>query len=195
VAPGRRQYNVVWYHPVREAEDLPRFMTDDGGRYHPNGIPPSLLSSAIREEMVGIAPGVLAPQFAEALRHGKLHFCQPILDIEPERLAFGRVAIIGDAAFVARPHVAMGVPKGAGDALALVQSIAAAGGDVPAGLQRFEAERLRVGRAIVARGRYLGAYMEAQLKSESERHAAEAQREPERVMMETAAPLDYDAMA
>jgi 2-polyprenyl-6-methoxyphenol hydroxylase-like FAD-dependent oxidoreductase len=195
VAPGRRQYNVVWYHPVREAEDLPRFMTDDGGRYHPNGIPPSLLSSAIREEMVGIAPGVLAPQFAEALRHGKLHFFQPILDIEPERLAFGRVAIIGDAAFVARPHVAMGVPKGAGDALALVQSIAAAGGDVPAGLQRFEAERLRVGRAIVARGRYLGAYMEAQLKSESERHAAEAQREPERVMMETAAPLDYDAMA
>ncbi|HXV09124.1 MAG TPA: FAD-dependent monooxygenase [Burkholderiales bacterium] len=195
VAPGRRQYNVVWYHPVREAEELPRFMTDDRGRCHPNGIPPSLLSSAIRDEMVGIAPGVLAPQFAEALRRGKLHFFQPILDIEPQRLAFGRVAIIGDAAFVARPHVAMGVPKGAGDALALVQSIAAAGGDVPAGLQRFEAERLRVGRTIVARGRYLGAYMEAQLKSEAERRAAEAQREPERVMMETAAPLDYDAMA
>jgi len=66
---------------------------------------------------------------------------------------------------------------------------------VPAGLQRFEAERLRVGRAIVARGRYLGAYMEAQLKSEPERREAEAQREPERVMMETAAPLDYEAMA
>jgi 2-polyprenyl-6-methoxyphenol hydroxylase-like FAD-dependent oxidoreductase len=193
VTPGRRQYNVVWYHPVREAEDLPRFMTDDRDRYHPNGIPPSLLSSRIRDEMVDIAQRVLAPQFAEALRRGRLHFFQPILDIEPVRLAFGRVAIIGDAAFVARPHVAMGVPKGAGDALALVQSIAAAGGDVPAGLERFEAERLRVGRAIVARGRYLGAYMEAQLKSEAERRQAEAQREPERVMMETAAPLDYDA--
>jgi 2-polyprenyl-6-methoxyphenol hydroxylase-like FAD-dependent oxidoreductase len=195
VTPGERQYNVVWYHPVREAEELPRFMTDDRGRYHPNGIPPSLLSGAIRDEMVDIGQGVLAPQFAEALRCGKLHFFQPILDIEPQRLAFGRVAIIGDAAFVARPHVAMGVPKGAGDALALVRSIAAAGGDVPEGLQGFEAERLRAGRVIVARGRYLGAYMEAQLKSETERREAEAQREPERVMMETAAPLDYDAMA
>ena len=37
--------------------------------------------------------------------------------------------------------------------------------------------------------------MEAQLKSDAERRQAEAQREPERVMMETAAPLDYEAIA
>ena len=29
VEPGRRQYNVVWYHPVREADELPRMLTDD----------------------------------------------------------------------------------------------------------------------------------------------------------------------
>jgi hypothetical protein len=60
------------------------------------------------------------------------------------------------------------------------------------GLQAFEAERLRIGGVIVARGRYLGGYMESQLKSEEERRQAEVARVPERVMMETAAPMRYD---
>jgi hypothetical protein len=34
--------------------------------------------------------------------------------------------------------------------------------------------------------------MEAQLKSEEERRRAQEQRFPERVMMETAAPWDYE---
>lgn len=188
--PGRRQYNVVWYFPVREADELPRFMTDDEGRYHPNGVPPALLSQRVRSEMVENAQRVLAPQFAEAIRTARMHFFQPILDIEPQRLVFGRVAIIGDAAFVTRPHVAMGVPKGTGDALALAQSLDDSD-DLPRALERFEAQRLRTGRSIVARGRYLGRYMEAQGGTDAQRAAAERERVPLQVMQETAAPYDY----
>jgi 2-polyprenyl-6-methoxyphenol hydroxylase-like FAD-dependent oxidoreductase len=36
---------------------------------------------------------------------------QPIYDLESPRMAFGRVAIVGDAAFVARPHAAAGVSR------------------------------------------------------------------------------------
>jgi 2-polyprenyl-6-methoxyphenol hydroxylase-like FAD-dependent oxidoreductase len=190
VAPGRRQLNVVWYSPVPE-EALPALMTDDTGRYHPNGIPPALIGSRVRQDMMDNAQRVLAPQFAEAVRCARLHFFQPIVDLELPRLVFGRVVIIGDAAFTARPHVAMGVPKGAGDALALVEAVRLGGRDPLAGLQRFEARRLHIGHAIVARGRYLGSYMEAQLKSEEERSRAESLRVPERVMMETAAPMDF----
>jgi 2-polyprenyl-6-methoxyphenol hydroxylase-like FAD-dependent oxidoreductase len=190
VEPGRRQFNVVWYYPVPE-DGLRSLMTDDTGRYHPNGIPPALISSRVRQEMVEKAQHVLAPQFAEAIRRARLHFFQPIVDLELTRLVFGRVVIIGDAAFTARPHVAMGVPKGAGDALALVEAIRLGGRDLLPGLERFEARRLHVDRAIVARGRYLGSYMEAQLKSEEERRRAEALRVPERVMMETAAPMNF----
>ena len=39
-------------------------------------------------------------------------------------------------------------------------------------------------------GRYLGAYMEAQLKPEAERRLAERERTPDRVL-ETAMPFDY----
>ena len=189
---GHRQYNVVWYHPVREADELPRFLTDDSGQYHPNGIPPALLSTRLHDEMVETAQRVMAPQFAEAIRKARMHFFQPILDIEPPSMTFGRVAIIGDAAFAIRPHVAMGVPKGTGDALALAQSLDETG-DLAKALQRFETQRLRVGRNIVGRGRYLGTYMEAQLGTSEQRKAAEQARVPMQVMTETAAPFDYES--
>ena len=190
MAAGKRQYNVVWYHPVPEA-DLARLMTDDNGRHHANGIAPALISASVRQEMAEIAKRTLAPQFAEAIERAKLVFFQPILDLESPRLAFGRVVIIGDAAFVARPHVAMGVPKAASDVLALVQALER-GDNKVSSLQSFEAERLRVGAAIVARGKYLGAYMEAQLQPENIRRHAEALRVAEQVMMETAAPMNYN---
>ena len=190
IEPGRRQLNVVWYCPVPE-DGLRSLMTDDTGRYHPNGIPPALLSSRIRQEMIERASQVLAPQFAEAIRRAKLHFFQPIVDLELPRLVFGRAVIIGDAAFTARPHVAMGVPKGAGDAIALMHAIEEGGREPLSALGQFETQRLRIGRAIVARGRYLGAYMEAQLKSAEERRCAEEVRVPEQVMMETAAPMAF----
>lgn len=195
VEPGKRQYNVVWYHPADEQRDLPRYMTDDSGHYHANGIPPALFSKRIQNEMIEIAQKRLAPQFGTALKQGRWHFFQAIYDLEPEQLRFGRVALMGDAAFITRPHTAMGVPKGAGDALALIKGLEMHDGDIDAALGYFETERLRVGRTIVARGRYLGSYMEAQLKSDAERRAAEAARVPEQVMMETAAPLDYEAMS
>ncbi|MEO8630988.1 MAG: FAD-dependent monooxygenase, partial [Betaproteobacteria bacterium] len=190
MAAGKRQYNVVWYHPVPEA-DLARMMTDDSGRHHANGIAPGLISASVRQEMTEIAKRTLAPQFGEAIERAKLVFFQPILDLESPRLAFGRVVIIGDAAFVARPHVAMGVPKAASDVLALVQALERSGNKVT-GLQSFEAERLRIGAAIVARGKYLGAYMESQLQPENIRRHAEALRVAEQVMMETAAPMNYN---
>lgn len=193
--PGHRQYNVVWYHPFREHDELPRLMTDDSGRYHANGIPPALLSARVRQEMIDRAQQVLAPQFALALKKGRLHFFQPIMDLDPPRLSFGRVALVGDAAFITRPHVAMGVPKGAGDVIELLRALDQHGADFTAALAQFDNARLRVGRAITARSRYLGAYMAAQLGSESERQQAEAQRDAEQVMMETAAPIDYEALA
>ena len=67
----------------------------------------------------------------------------------------------------------MGVPKAAGDAVALARAFQRVDGDNEAGLRAFEAARLRIGANIVARSRYLGAYLEAQLKSEEERRRAE----------------------
>ncbi|MGZ2385378.1 2-polyprenyl-6-methoxyphenol hydroxylase-like FAD-dependent oxidoreductase [Rhizobium brockwellii] len=66
------------------------------------------------------------------------------------------IVLIGDAAFVARPHTAMGVSKAAGDVMALSNRLSSAA-DLHAALQPFEADRIFVGREIVAYGRQLGA--------------------------------------
>ena len=85
----------------------------------------------------------------------------------------------------------MGVPKAAGDALALRRSPRAWSGRRPSAWRPSRRSVSRVDAAIVARGRRLGAYMEAQLGREEERRRAEQARDAEAVLMETAAPTDY----
>src|SRR5690606_16719393 len=96
---GKRRYNFVWYRPADEAE-LARLSTDDSGKVHLDGIPPPLISKAVQTEIREAAHRLLAPQFAEMVERTEQPFFQPIYDLESSQLAFGRVALLGDAAFV-----------------------------------------------------------------------------------------------
>ena len=71
-------------------------------------------------------------------------------------MAFGRVCLVGDAAFAARPHAAAGTAKAAADAWALAEAVAGVGGDVPGALRRWEASQLALGRQLIARVKDLG---------------------------------------
>jgi 2-polyprenyl-6-methoxyphenol hydroxylase-like FAD-dependent oxidoreductase len=113
---------------------------------------------------------------------------QPIYDLESPHMAFGRVAILGDAAFVARPHVAAGVSKAADDAAALAEALAGTD-DVAGALRHFEARRLPANRRIIERARHLGAYLQATQTAE-ERARSARHGIPEAVMAETAV-LDF----
>jgi 2,6-dihydroxypyridine 3-monooxygenase len=61
----------------------------------------------------------LAPPLAEVVTHVAEPFIQAIYDIEVSRMAFGRICLIGDAAFAVRPHAAAGTAKAAADGWAL----------------------------------------------------------------------------
>ena len=104
------------------------------------------------------AEAMLCPPFAEVVRITRVPIFQPIYDLESPRLAFGRVALLGDAAFVARPHVGMGAIKAAQDAMVLSELLGQA--PVAEALRRYDAERQPAGAALVAVGRRLGAYLE-----------------------------------
>jgi 2-polyprenyl-6-methoxyphenol hydroxylase-like FAD-dependent oxidoreductase len=189
VRPGERRYNFVWYRPADAEAALPRLLTDTTGRRHAHSIPPNLLRPEAVAEVRRAAREVLAPQFAEVVEKTAQPLIQPIFDLESERLAFGRVVLLGDAAFVARPHCGMGVTKAGGDARSLADALAATPADIPAALARYERERLDFGRRAVAHARHLGAYMQAQLRTPEERAMAERYRTPEAVMRETAVPF------
>jgi 2-polyprenyl-6-methoxyphenol hydroxylase-like FAD-dependent oxidoreductase len=188
VRPGQRRYNIVWYRPADEGSELPALLTDEHGVTHAISIPPPLIRRDAIAAMRAAAERLLAPQFRAVVRLIEEPLLQPIYDLASPRLAFGRAAIIGDAAFVARPHVGAGVSKAADDAQALAEALEA-DADVEAALLRFEAARLPVGRRIIERARHLGAYLQATQSAEEQNRGAR-HRIPEAVLAETAV-LDF----
>ena len=184
---GQRRYNVVWYRPAEETRELPQLLTDRSGVGHSISIPPLLIRSEHVSAMRAAAERLLAPQFRAIVRLIEEPILQPIYDLESPHLAFGRVAIIGDAAFVARPHVAAGVSKAADDAAALAEVLEAE--DVDPALRRFEARRLPENKKIIERARHLGAYLQATQTAE-ERARSARHSIPQAVLAETAV-LDF----
>ena len=127
---------------------------------------------------------MLAPQVAALIAQAQQPILQPIFDLETSQIVFGRAVLLGDAAFVARPHVGTGVTKAALDAQCLADVLLTASGNLDAALTRYDRERRRFGNWLVARGRYLGAYLTAQHKSREQRRGRELYRRPDIVMRE-----------
>ena len=187
--PGHLSWNIVWYRPADELTEVPRLLTDETGHVHELSIPPPLIARSVVAEMRAAAQRLLPPELNAVVRLTEQPFLQPIYDLESTRLAFGRAALIGDAAFVVRPHVGAGIVKAAADAEALAAALDEHA-DVSAGLRAFEAQRIVEGRKFVAQARRLGSYLKHRFDTEAERARAEFHAEPEQVLAETAI-LDF----
>jgi 2,6-dihydroxypyridine 3-monooxygenase len=155
VVPGRRLANFVWYRNYA-GDELNDLMTDRNGVRRDLTLPPGAAREAHLREVRAVAAAQLAPQFAEVVQRTKLPFVQVIFDIEVDQMAFGRVCLIGDAAFALRPHAAAGTAKAAADAWALAEALAATQGDIRVALPRWERQQLAVGRAVLERTRRNG---------------------------------------
>jgi len=186
VRPGHRRYYFIWYRPANPEQQRQMF-SDATGQHHGLSIPPHLIRREFIDEMRAAAHAKLSPLMAAIVGRVERPLLQAITDLESPKLVFGRVALMGDAAFVARPHVAAGTSKAALDACCLVDTLDAASGDIDAALVRYNDERCAFGRAIVAHSRYLGAYIEAQIKPLAERGAA-VTRDPAWLIMDYGAP-------
>src|SRR6266513_831782 len=156
LTPGERLVNFVWYVNVAEGEELDELMTGRDGVHRAVSLPPGAARDQAVTVMRRAAAGELAPPIAEVVAGVAEPFVQVVYDIAVPRMAFGRVCLIGDAAFAVRPHAAAGTAKAAADGWALAAELAAAGGDVPAALARWERGQLALGRALLARCREIG---------------------------------------
>lgn len=157
--PGRRRLNWLWYHPVH-ASELAELCTDATGRQHGTAIPPPLIRSEVIAAFRGEARAILPPQYIAVTEATPAPFFQAIFDLDSPRIIAGRVALVGDAAHVARPHVGAGVSKAALNAAWLADALADAPDNIDAGLATYETRACSFGSAMVARARYLGAYLE-----------------------------------
>jgi 2-polyprenyl-6-methoxyphenol hydroxylase-like FAD-dependent oxidoreductase len=154
--PGKRRYNFVWYRttPLPRLNDM---LMDSSGRTHEISIPPPLVRNETVQEMREMAETFMCDPLLKVLRAIKSAFFTPIYDLASPSMTYGRVVLIGDAAFVGRPHVGMGVTKGVADAKSLADALA--GENIGEGLREFNATRKPIGDRVVERGRELGAFL------------------------------------
>jgi 2-polyprenyl-6-methoxyphenol hydroxylase-like FAD-dependent oxidoreductase len=179
---GERDWNYLWYRPTKSEAELRDLCTDSQGVHHGTAIPPPLVRPDLGQRIKETANRQLAPQIAALVKLSQPYF-QAIFDVESPAIGAHGVALLGDAAFVARPHVGMGVTKAALDALCLSNSLEQAGNDIPAALARYDRLRGEFGRRCVARGRRIGAYIEAAAKGIA------LEQSPERILREVGAAL------
>lgn len=156
---GQRAYNFVWYRPAQGAV-LQSLLSDADGVHYPQGIPPHKVSWRELAKVREASRRLLAPQFAEILEKTPQPFLQPIFDVASDQLTQGRVALMGDAAFVARPHIGMGVAKAAQDAVAIADAIRVHGASAQA-LEAYAQTRFPAGRSAVKRAQWLGSFVQS----------------------------------
>jgi 2,6-dihydroxypyridine 3-monooxygenase len=155
VAPGDRLLNFVWYRNYLEGSDLDDVLTDDSGLRREISVPPGAASERHVAEIRAVARARLPSAMARIVGETAQPFLQVVYDLEVPRMAFGRVCLIGDAAFVVRPHAAAGTAKAAADAWALSEAIGHER-DVPAALARWEPEQVALGARLLERTRRIG---------------------------------------
>ena len=155
VTPGDRLLNFVWYRNYLEGCDLDDVLTDESGVRREISVPPGTASEHHVAEMRATARARLPSAMARIVGETAQPFLQVVYDIEVPRMAFGRVCLVGDAAFVVRPHAAAGTAKAAADAWALAEAIGRER-DVPTALARWEPAQVALGAQLLERTRRIG---------------------------------------
>jgi 2-polyprenyl-6-methoxyphenol hydroxylase-like FAD-dependent oxidoreductase len=159
VEVGRRRFNIMWYRPASPGAELRDMFTGTDGVYYENGIPPSLVRPELVRAMKEQAQKVFSPVFADLIERMPGMFVQAIYDLESEQMGSGHVAVIGDAAFVARPHCGAGVSKAADDAASLANALAR-NPEIKTAVAEFSDERTKAGKAAVEWAAKLGSYFQ-----------------------------------
>lgn len=155
VTPGERRLNWVWYRNVPEGEALDDLMTTRGGIRQAVGVPPGQVAQHHVDDLRSAARD-LPPPLAEIVAKTGEPFIQAIFDLEVPRMVFGRVCLVGDAAFALRPHAAAGTAKAAEDAWQLSRAVGSGDDDLDDRLRQWESAQLALGRLATERTRDAG---------------------------------------
>lgn len=156
----------IWYR-VADAEQLRDMCVDENGTQHEYSVPPPLIRKDLIAQMHADAHETLPPALLDSLMQIKQPFITPIYDFTAPSIVYGRVAIVGDAAANARPHMGFGMAKAGTDAQALAAALRDHD-DIDTALKAYNAERQPIGNDIVLHGRKLGTHLRVDLKTEED---------------------------
>ncbi|MDT7738942.1 MAG: 2,6-dihydroxypyridine 3-monooxygenase [Mycobacterium sp.] len=149
--------NWLWYRNVAPGEHLDDLLTDRNGLTAELTVPPGSVQTKHLEALHSAADTELPPPLTELVQRTAEPFIQLIVDLEVPQMAFGRSCLIGDAAFVLRPHIGAGTAKAADDAWQLGKALLnTTGRQIPVRLKGWEAQQLLTARRAMQRARAAG---------------------------------------
>jgi 2,6-dihydroxypyridine 3-monooxygenase len=154
---GKRLLNYVWYRNVPDGPELQELTTDVHGFEGSVSVHPGAVQQRYIDELKAAAPAQLAPAVAEVIVGTEEPYLQVVFDTRIPKMVNGRIAVIGDAAFAARPHGAAGSAKAAADAWALYEHLGAHDGGIVEALKSWEPGQLELGNRLVDRVSAMGA--------------------------------------
>jgi 2,6-dihydroxypyridine 3-monooxygenase len=154
---GAVLFNWLWYQNFAPGERLTDLLTDREGVRTELTVPPGSVQTRHIEQLYSAADADLPASLAEVIQHTAEPFIQVIADLEVPRMVSGRCCLIGDAAFVLRPHIGVGTAKAADDAWQLGTALQGATAlNVPARLKAWETQQMPVARRALQRARVAG---------------------------------------
>src|SRR5712664_2521401 len=145
VTEGKRRLNWVWYWNYREADELPALLTDRAGRKRRTSVPSGMVCPKHWRRQMDIAHALPPPQFRDLLEATQEPFAQPIRDLAVPQMVFGRTVLVGEAAFVLRPHTAAAAAKAAADGMMLGLALRDGNDNLAENLRRFETPQMEMG--------------------------------------------------
>ncbi|MFE8977622.1 FAD-dependent monooxygenase [Streptomyces cyaneofuscatus] len=153
IPDGLGGYRLNWVLYTRP----PRIDGVDPDLRTPTSLPPGHLNSQLTEHLRALVTDNFPPYWAAKVlgTPADTTFIQPIYDVGVPHYASRRMALIGDAASVARPHIGGGSVKALQDATTLEAALRTheTWGEA---LEAYAAERGAIGAAMVALARRMG---------------------------------------
>lgn len=153
---GQRRVNWVWYVNAQEGKELNDLLLDVNGNQRKLSVPEGLVRPEPISRMKAKAELDLPPVFQKLVQATRSPFIQAIYDMSVHRVAFGRVCLLGDAAFVVRPHTAAGTYKASVAAITLSQAIQESKGNLMLALSEWEPIQIQLGQRLDYQGRMAG---------------------------------------
>ncbi len=102
VEPGKRLINYVWYRNYLPGSDFDDVLTGTDGIKREVSLPPGVARADHIVEMKAHATARLPEVISTVINETEQPFLQVVFDADVEQMVFGRVCLLGDAAWVAR---------------------------------------------------------------------------------------------
>jgi 2,6-dihydroxypyridine 3-monooxygenase len=156
VTEGDRLINFVWYCNYEPGQELTKLLTDKNGLLREVSVPLGLVSESNIVSMKAMARANLPTILSDIVQATAEPFVQVIYDVEIDKMAFGRICLLGDAAMVVRPHAAAGTAKAAADGWALAEALEKHD-SVSLALEAYQNSQLALAKNLLERTRRVGA--------------------------------------